>query len=275
MDVFTHSHVPKLSRSSIRKICVMGQLTVNGQPVKPKYSLKTGDHVKLNYDPEAQNQIPKIDLPIIYEDENCLVINKPPGVLTHSKGAFNPEATVATFIEPKLKDLSGERGGIVHRLDRATSGLIIAAKNQEALSWLQKQFSQRKVKKNYLALVKGQLDPPAAIIDMPIERNPKKPQTFRAGANGKPAQTTYKTISLNNGYSLLELIPKTGRTHQLRVHLKHIGHPIVGDTLYGGEEAERLFLHASSLELTLPDKSRQVFNSPLPAEFNKFLKAKA
>lgn len=279
VDAFTHGHVPELSRSSIHKICLMGQLTVNGQAVKPSYCLKVGDLVKLNYNRNAQNEIPKIELPIIFEDKDCLVIDKPAGILTHSKGAFNPEATVATFVKDRIhfpgSGNGNDRAGIVHRLDRGTSGVIIAAKNQAALSWLQKQFSQRKVNKTYRALVKGEINPPAAIIDMPIERNPKQPQTFRTGVNGKPAQTTYRTHSVKNGYSQLELVPKTGRTHQLRVHLKHVGHPIVGDALYGGENAERMFLHASSLELTLPDKSRRIFTSVLPAVFNKFIKIKA
>jgi RluA family pseudouridine synthase len=145
---------------------------------------------------------------------------------------------------------------------------MIGAKTPEALSWLQKQFSTRKVKKTYMAVVSGHLRTEQAIIDMPIERNPKKPQTFRAGSNGKPAVTEYKVLRAGDKYSLLELKPTTGRTHQLRVHLAQIGHPIAGDTLYGGPEADRLYLHAQSLELTLPDKTRKVFTVPVPAEFS-------
>ena len=163
--------------------------------------------------------------------------------------------------------MDGERAGIVHRLDRATSGVMICAKTPEALSWLQKQFSERKVKKTYVAVVKGALSEPEAVIDMPIERNPRKPQTFRVGANGKPSVTAYKVLKTGNGYSLLELKPTTGRTHQLRVHLHKLGHPIVGDELYDGPEAERLFLHATSLEITLPDKQRKTFEAPAPLSF--------
>jgi RluA family pseudouridine synthase len=144
---------------------------------------------------------------------------------------------------------------------------MIGAKTPEALSWLQKQFSQRKVKKTYMAVVEGQLEPAEAIIDMPIERNPKHPQTFRAGPNGKPAQTEYKAVKYNGSKTLVELRPKTGRTHQLRVHLKQLKHPILGDTLYGGVSANRLYLHALSLEITLPNRQRKVFVAPLPTEF--------
>jgi RluA family pseudouridine synthase len=144
---------------------------------------------------------------------------------------------------------------------------MICAKTPEALSWLQKQFSQRKVKKTYYAVVQGGLKVPAALIDMPIERNPKAPATFRVGSNGKPARTEYHTVRESGRHSLLELRPETGRTHQLRVHLQHLGHPIVGDQMYGGEPAARLYLHATRLELTLPSRERRVFEAPMPPEF--------
>jgi RluA family pseudouridine synthase len=146
---------------------------------------------------------------------------------------------------------------------------MICAKTPEALSWLQKQFSQRRVKKTYRAVVTGSLPNEEAIIDMPIERNPKKPQTFRVGAGGKPSVTAYQVLASNGRYSLVELKPETGRTHQLRVHLSQLGHPILGDQLYGGQPAERLYLHAESLELTLPNKERRTFEVSTPAEFTE------
>ena len=167
--------------------------------------------------------------------------------------------------------MTGERAGIVHRLDRGTSGVMIAAKTTEASSWLQKQFAQRRVKKVYVAVVHGSLEPEHAIIEMPIERNPKKPQTFRVGSNGKPAITEYTVVSSTDKLSLLELKPTTGRTHQLRVHLSEVGHPIVGDTFYGGLEGKRLYLHAKSLEITLPNRQRKVFVAPEPVEFDELL----
>jgi len=178
---------------------------------------------------------------------------------------------VATWLSNRQKGMNGDRAGIVHRLDRATSGVMVAARTAEALGWLQKQFSQRKVKKAYIAIIKGELPNKEAIIDMPIERNPRHPQTFRVGVRGKAAVTAYEVVKTANGYSLLKLQPTTGRTHQLRVHLAHLGHPIVGDTLYGGEPADRLFLHALSLEITLPNKQRRTFEAPLPKEFEELM----
>jgi len=150
---------------------------------------------------------------------------------------------------------------------------MICAKTPEALSWLQKQFATRNVKKTYAAVISGQLSPEEAIIDMPIERNPKAPATFRVGPQGKHAKTAYKTVQTSQKYSLVELKPETGRTHQLRVHLNHLHHPIVGDSLYGGEAADRLYLHAEKLEITLlKDHERKVFEVPIPKQFKEKLK---
>lgn len=263
--------LPRLSRSFAAKLVEEGKVTVDGEVlIKPGYKLRSGEQVAVDYDVSELETIPDIELPVIYEDDDCVVINKPVGVLTHSKGAFNPEATVASWLRDKLSTgMNGDRAGIVHRLDRATSGVLIAAKNQEALSWLQKQFSQRKTKKTYYAVVRGTMPHDHAMIDMPIERNPKKPQTFRAGLDGKSALTEYWVHATDRKHSLLELRPQTGRTHQLRVHLSAIGHPIVGDTLYGGETADRLYLHAEQLEITLPNRERRVFEVPLPPEFRR------
>ncbi|HEY4160922.1 MAG TPA: RluA family pseudouridine synthase [Candidatus Saccharimonadales bacterium] len=264
--------LPDLSRAFAARLVEDGKVTVNGTvQTKAGYKLRDGDQVTVDYDTSELQQIPDIDLPVLYEDDDCVVINKPVGVLSHSKGAFNPEATVATWLRSRLKGgLSGERGGIVHRLDRATSGVMICAKTPDALHWLQKQFATRNVHKTYAAIVAGHMNPAEAIIDMPIERNPKLPATFRVGTQGKPAKTAYQTIAANDRYSLLELKPETGRTHQLRVHLSHFHRPIVGDTLYGGEPAERLYLHAESLEITiLKGHERKVFTAPMPPEFKE------
>jgi 23S rRNA pseudouridine1911/1915/1917 synthase len=260
---------PDLTRSFVSKMISDGKVKVNGEVItKSGAKLQEFDEISVDYDADAAKVIPEIDLPILYEDNDCVVIDKPLGLLTHSKGAFSPEATVASWLASHITDIEpGERAGIVHRLDRATSGVMVCAKNQEALSWLQKQFAQRRTKKTYHAVIKGVMNPEEAIIDMPIERNPKKPQTFRVGHNGKTAQTAYKVLQSNGEYSLVELKPTTGRTHQLRVHLAHQGHPIVGDAFYSGEVADRLYLHAHELELTLPNRERKVFTSPVPASF--------
>lgn len=296
-DVFIAEKLPEFTRSSLSGLFEKGLVLVNSLETKAGHKLKDGD--KLEVDTNLLTARPAtIKLPIIYEDEDIIVINKPAGVLTHSKGALNTEATVASWL---LQHLSKDnynikssfpgwhpgdnRLGIVHRLDRTTSGVIIVAKNDKTLKWLQTQFSTRKVRKVYHAIVEGIPDPDQAIIDVPIERNPKKPQTFRVSPKGKPAQTRYKVIKnfINNKkiYSLLELNPQTGRTHQLRVHLKYIGHPIVGDSVYGHggsptkistkfQAGENMYLHAKSLEVTLPGGLKKIFEVAEPEIFKDF-----
>ena len=271
LDLFINSRFPTLSRAFIQKLSKSGKIKVNNEVTKTGYKLRVGDQIKVDYDENKPVEIPAINIPIIYEDNDCIVIDKPIGLLVHSKGAFNPESTVASWLSDKITGMDGDRAGIVHRLDRATSGVMICAKNPTSLKWLQKQFSQRKVKKKYAAVIKGDLEPSEALIDMPIERNPKAPATFRVGPNGKSAQTHYRTIKSGNNYSLVELYPTTGRTHQLRVHLAKLNHPIVGDLVYRGDKGERLYLHAESLEITLPSGERRVFKSKLPPEFNNMI----
>jgi 23S rRNA pseudouridine1911/1915/1917 synthase len=276
LDQYVIRQMPHLSRGYASKLINQGSVTVNGEPqLKAGYKIRSSDRIKIDYDETKELAIEDIELPVLYEDDDCVVINKPIGLLTHSKGPFNPEPTVESWLRSRLKTkaMPGERAGIVHRLDRATSGVMIVAKTPKALGWLQKQFSQRKVKKSYIAVIEGVLKEPEAIIDMPIERNPKKPQTFRVGSNGKSAITNYKVLKAGEAFSLVELQPATGRTHQLRVHLAHLGHPIAGDTFYGGRTADRLFLHARSLELTLPNRQRQSFEVAMPPEFKELLNA--
>lgn len=273
LDTFVVELLPRLSRAFVQKLCELERVQVNGKLAKPGYKVREGDEITVDYNEAELDTIPSIELPVLYEDDNCVVINKPVGVLTHAQGALSSEATVASFLRSRISgNMAGGRAGIVHRLDRATSGVIIGAKNQKALSQLQKQFAQRKVKKMYLAIVRGHLKEPEAVIDMPIERNPKAPATFRVGANGKPAVTHYKVLRTTPEYSLLELKPETGRTHQLRVHLAQLGHPIVGDPLYGtGQFGDRLYLHAQSLEITVPGGERKTFTAPEPKEFEELL----
>jgi len=267
VDVFTAKHYPELSRASIQRLLADDKILVNKKQVKNNYRLKMGDKVDIEYDPYLDNLVPQIEIPIIYEDGDCIVINKPAGILSHSKGAFNPEATVATWVSPRFSGISGDRAGIVHRLDRATSGVMICAKTAEASTWLQKQFSTRKVVKHYITIIEGTIEPEEAIIDIPIARNPKEPSTFRADVNGKSAVTQYKVIKKSPKLSLIGLKPETGRTHQLRVHLNYLGHPIIGDSLYGGAKADRMYLHALSLDIMLPNKQLKHFEAPLPLEF--------
>jgi len=272
VDAFLARVAPEHSRSYWQKQCELGNVTIGGTPVKASRKLGAGENVQ-GVKPAASD-FSSQTLPVLYEDEDVIVINKPAGILTHAKGVENDEFSVAEFVRPRTSDgVDTNRPGIVHRLDRGTSGVIIAAKNTEAKRWLQGQFSKRNVKKTYLALVEGHLKQHEAILKLPIERNPKKPQTFRVGANGKTAETAYKVTSTYPANDLVELRPYTGRTHQLRVHMAYLDHPIVGDPLYGTENKQlgRMFLHAFTLELTLPSRERKIFTAPLPDDLAAFL----
>lgn len=270
VDVVAGELLPTLSRAFIRRLIDDGRITVNKESSKAGAKVREGDQLQTDFEERDLSIIEPIDLPIIYEDKNVLVVNKPVGVISHSRGKFWNEPSVASFVRQKTNQV-GDRAGIVHRLDRATSGVMICAKNSATLAWLQKQFSQRRVQKTYIAIVSGHLNEPEAIIDMPIERNPKAPATFRVAANGRAAQTNYQVLQTTNQYSLLELKPLTGRTHQLRVHLRHLGHPIVGDELYNGAAGKRLYLHALSLQIRLPNNELHTFEAPLPPDFNALL----
>lgn len=274
LDHYVAKKLPTISRSSSAKLIIDNRVSVNGKIIsKPGFKIRVTDKIDIDFDEDELISIPDIELPIVYEDEDCVAINKPAGLLSHSKGEFNPEPTVASWLSKRVSGLTGDRAGVVHRLDRATSGIMICAKNERASKWLQRQFSTRKVLKTYIAIVEGVIKDKQAIIDMPIERNPKKPQTFRVSNNGKIARTEYRVMKETPTLTILELKPTTGRTHQLRVHLKHLGHPIVGDNLYEGRKADRLYLHAKSLEITIPSGQRKKFTARLPGEFNKFYNA--
>ncbi len=269
-DVVAVSMLPDLSRSYVATLIQAGSITVSGRTEKLGYKLKVDDTVDINVDLKTLQTIPDIELPVIYEDDNVIVINKPAGIISHSRGRYWYEPSVASFVRQKTNQ-EGDRAGIVHRLDRVTSGVMICAKNQETMTMLQKQFADRKVQKVYSAVVFGHLKEPRAKIDMPIERNPKAPATFRVGTNGKPSVTFYEVIHNSEHYDLVELTPQTGRTHQLRVHLKQLGHPIIGDHLYDGKSYERLLLHAKELHIAIPEHGIKTFAVPNPPEFEEIL----
>lgn len=257
---------PDNSRSVWQKHIKAGHISVNGVVItSSKHFVTDNDQIAINT-PEAPD-FSKNELPIIYIDDNVIVINKPSGVLSHSKGALNDEFTVADFFRRfTTYNIATNRPGIVHRLDRDTSGVMIGARNLETAENLQKQFSDRKVKKVYIAILDGIPKSNKANIDLPIGRNPSAPSTFRVDINGKSALTRYEVIDTENKYSLVKLQPQTGRTHQLRVHMRYINTPILGDKIYGKID-KRLYLHAYSLEITIPNGNRQVFNAPIPSEF--------
>lgn len=265
-DKLLAEQLPQFPRAALQKLFDKELVWLNDNATKPGVKVREGDRLRADLSP-LDIRIEDIDLPIIYEDDYVLVVDKPSGVISHARGRYFDEPSVASFVRQKTGQ-KGERSGIVHRLDRATSGVMITAKNQETLSFLQKQFSLRKVKKTYMAVIRGAMPTPEGVIDMPIGRNPKVPATFQVTEAGKHALTRYRTVRANDVYTLLELEPETGRTHQLRVHLAELKHPIVGDALYHGEPAERLLLHAASLEITLPNGERTIFTAPLPPDFD-------
>jgi 23S rRNA pseudouridine1911/1915/1917 synthase len=270
LDLELTERYPNISRSTIQKYIKAGLVKVNGESIiQPRFEILTTDIIGM-IPPEASDFSAQ-DLPIIYIDDNVIVVNKPSGVLTHSKGAMNDEFTVADFFRRYTTNaLETTRPGIVHRLDRDTSGVIIGARNDETALLLKKQFADRKTKKEYIAVVEGVPKVEHAIIDLPIGRNPSAPSTFRVDPGGREAITTYEVLATNSERSLIKLWPKTGRTHQLRVHLQYINTPIVGDRVYGhSKNAERLYLHAQNLEITIPTSKRESFTAPIPAEFMK------
>lgn len=272
-DAFLARMMPDYSRSFFQKLMRDGSVQVDDiAQTKPGFTLQGGETVIVMLPVFDIKQTS--DISVVYQDDDVAVLNKPAGMLTHAKGALSEEFTIGEYMRSRTTDgPETNRPGIVHRLDRDTSGVIIAAKNPAAKRWLQKQFSTRKVKKTYIALVKGQPKQPEALIQLPIERNPKKPQMFRVGGNGKPAETAYRTLAVYKNCTLLELKPRTGRTHQLRVHMQYLGCPIIGDPVYGALEPKlgRMFLHAAQLELTLPSRERSVFEVPLPQQLQNYL----
>ena len=275
LDAYLAQFWPETSRSQWQKYIDLGYVMVNGKvETSAKRVLDEDDQVTTNV-PDAPD-FSSETLPVVYQDDEVIVLNKPSGILTHAKGEVLDEFTVAEFMRAKTTDAAeSNRPGIVHRLDRVTSGILIAARTTEAKRFLQKQFQDRKAKKTYLAVVEGVPKEHEAIIKLPLERNPKKPQTYRVGASGKYAETAYEVMatSPDDRYSLLRLKPLTGRTHQLRVHLTYLGCPIAGDELYGAKgNAPRLMLHALSLEITLPgSRERRTFTADVPADFSSFL----
>ena len=259
-----------ISRSLWQKYIKAGYVSVNSKVVTtPKFEVDETDEIALNLPEKEQTDV---DLPILYEDDDVIVVNKPSGLLTHAKGGLSDEPTVAEIIRPKTSFATDtDRPGIVHRLDRDTSGLLIIAKNPESAAHLQRQFAERTAKKTYIAITDGKPKLNAAKIDLPIGRNPSAPSTFRIDPNGKPAQTTYHVLAENDTQSLVKLKPTTGRTHQLRVHLAHLNAPILGDRVYGKSSDYRMMLHAQKLEITLPSGERKVFEAAIPDEFRRVL----
>jgi 23S rRNA pseudouridine1911/1915/1917 synthase len=282
LDRYVAEYLGLLSRSQIKARSLTGK--INGKTVKLSRPVKRGDLVELVWNEAPPLFIIPEDIPLdlIYEDERAVVVNKAQGMVVHP-GAGNRRGTLANALYFRRLARRGAavtqdvfspslRPGIVHRLDKETSGVIIAAYDDAALAFLAEQFKARRVKKTYAAIISGALEKKQGRIETYIARDSGNRKRFTVSDRGKIALTCYKVVKTWSGHSLVLLCPKTGRTHQLRVHLRGLGHPITGDGVYGF--ADRLFpgaslmLHAKSLAITLPGHSEaRTFRAPLPERF--------
>jgi 23S rRNA pseudouridine1911/1915/1917 synthase len=277
LDQFLARELPKFSRSRIQQLIRTGLITLNGSPARPRDAIRNGDRIELNEPPPEKIDIEPeaIPLEILYEDDDLIVINKPAGLVVHP-GAGQRQGTLVNALLhhfPKLSGIGGkERPGIVHRLDKDTSGCLVVAKNDAAHRGLSEQFEKRTVDKIYLALVAGKLQKTAGTIEEKIGRHPVDRQRMSvASRRGRAAKTEYRALSTSTEMSLIECKLHSGRTHQIRVHLNHLGHPVLGDKVYGGRFAKafpRQMLHAWKLGFQHPRTGEwKNFEAPLPNDF--------
>lgn len=268
-----------ISRTAIQKLIKEGKVILRDKSTKANYKIKTGDLFKINFEEPKPCAIEaeSIPLQIIYEDDDVAIINKPAGMVVHP-AAGNYQHTLVNALLYRFKNLSRinpQRPGIVHRLDKDTSGLLVIAKNDKAHLALTQQFAKHSVKRQYTALVKGSMEFDENVIELPLGRHPKnwKKMSVAFGKTGKYAKTYYRTLKRTASASLVQLNPFTGRTHQLRVHLDFIGHPILGDNKYGRNNPfNRLALHANYLGFLHPTTLKfREFSTPIPQEFINYL----
>ena len=281
LDAFLASVFPDLSRAHHQRLIGEGQLLVDGRPRKAAYRLRPVEEVAITFAPPQPIDVPAqaIPLTIVYQDADLVVIDKPPGLVVHPAPG-HPSGTVVNALLSLCPDLAGIRGsirpGIVHRLDKDTSGLMVAAKTDRAQQSLSDQLKERTVHKEYLALVAGEPAPPEGFIDAPIARDPHDRKRMAIVAEGREARTRYAVAERFGRFSLVRAFPETGRTHQIRVHLAAIGHPIAGDVIYASGPTRRLtprqFLHAARLSFAHPRTGELLtFESPLPADLGAVL----
>ena len=270
---------PGITRSQLKNLINDGHVTVNGQAVKPKYKVQAGDKISLvKPEPQSLELTPEnIPLDIVYEDDDVIVVNKPQGMVVHPAPG-HPDHTLvnALLYHSPLSTINGTfRPGIVHRIDKDTSGLLMVAKNDLAHQSLAEQLRNKTNKREYLALVYGQIKEDEGTIDAPLGRNPQDRKKQAVVKGGRHAVTHFKVIKRYDNFTLIKCILETGRTHQIRVHMKYIGHPLVGDPLYGPRKVigkNGQFLHAALLGFKHPRTGKEmVFGAPLPENFQKML----
>jgi 23S rRNA pseudouridine1911/1915/1917 synthase len=284
LDLVLVAHIPDISRTRLQRLIRAGLVVVDGVPVtKVGFRLEGGEIV------EARIPTPKpyklqaepIPLNVVYEDSNLILVNKPAGMVVHPSAGHDTGTLVHAVLahSPDIEGIGGEiRPGVIHRLDKETSGLIILAKNDQTHQAIQEQFKAREVEKAYLALVEGHPPTPEGRIETPIGRDPRrrKRMTVRPPGKGREAITIYRTLERFPEHSLLEVRPLTGRTHQIRVHMAYLGCPIAGDRVYGRRKSKlpikRHFLHASRLTFRFPgEKEARLFEAPLPSDLGDIL----
>lgn len=283
LDIYIAENFNELSRTMIKKLIESNNILVNDKSEKVSYKVQANDNISIDV-PEAKEtklKAQEIPLDIIYEDSDIIVVNKPKGMVVHPANG-NPDGTLVNAIlsicKNSLSGIGGElRPGIVHRLDKDTSGLIIVAKNNKAHINMSEQIKERNVKKTYIALVRGNVPEEEATINMPIGRSTKDRKKMAVTKNGKQAITHFKVLKRYSKYTLLEIKIETGRTHQIRVHMAEIGYPVVGDAVYSNGKnefgIEGQMLHAYKLEFMHPITNKHMeLTAPLPQYFEEILK---
>ena len=283
LDIYIAENFNELSRTMIKKLIESNNILVNDKSEKVSYKVQANDNISIDI-PEAKEtklKAQEIPLDIVYEDSDIIVINKPKGMVVHPANG-NPDGTLVNAIlsicKNSLSGIGGElRPGIVHRLDKDTSGLIIVAKNDKAHINMSEQIKERNVKKTYIALVRGNVPEEEATINMPIGRSTKDRKKMAVTKNGKQAITHFKVLKRYSKYTLLEIKIETGRTHQIRVHMAEIGYPVVGDAVYSNGKnefgIEGQMLHAYKLEFMHPITNKHMeLTAPLPQYFEEILK---
>lgn len=279
LDLYLAGLAVGLTRSRLSRLIAEGQVTVNGMAVKPAHKVRSGDRVRLTVPPPRSVGIAAQSMPVtvVYQDEELVVIDKPAGLAVHP-GPGHPDRTLVNAllaICPDIKGVGGElRPGIVHRLDKDTSGLMVAAKTDRAHHDLSAQIKGRTVTKGYLALADGVLNQQEGVVDAPVGRHPRNRTRMAVVAGGRESRTGYKTLEKFKAACLLELYLETGRTHQIRVHMAYLGHPLIGDCVYGKRHLmlERHFLHAHHLRFQHPVSGEVMdLRSELPLELVEVL----
>jgi 23S rRNA pseudouridine1911/1915/1917 synthase len=288
IDRYIADEVCDLSRTAVQRLIDEKEIVVNGLTVQKSYTVQAGDVISVHIPPPKPTSLQPEPIPIdiVYEDNDILVVNKEAGIVVHP-GAGHRSGTLANAILshcPEIQGVGGKRRpGIVHRLDMDTSGVMVVAKNDQAMRHLQRQFKNRTVRKVYVALVAGQIPQAEGLIEAPIARHPVHRKRMSVRTGGKPARTRwrfrgYYRDDRSGNYTLLDIHLLTGRTHQIRVHFSWFGYPLVGDDVYAphliAERAPRQFLHARKLTLEHPGSGKvMAFEAPLPADLCQVLEA--